>query len=62
MFGDKHVKTISENNIKNFFHCFVAFGVQKDLVNPNWCTFTFLNHSKWTKNEKDMGFETKKGF
>jgi hypothetical protein len=34
MFGDRHVKTISDFNIKLFLHCFVAFGVQRDLVNP----------------------------
>jgi hypothetical protein len=34
MFGDRHVKTISDFNIKFFLHCFVAFGVQIDLVDP----------------------------
>jgi hypothetical protein len=34
MFGDKLVKIVLEFDIKLFFHCFVAFGVQKGLVDP----------------------------
>jgi hypothetical protein len=30
------------------------------LIN-NWCTHSFLNHSKQTLNEKDMGFQTRNG-
>jgi hypothetical protein len=25
----------------------------------SWCTHSFLNHSKGTYNEKDMGFQTR---
>jgi hypothetical protein len=28
---------------------------------PNWHTHRFLYHSKWIKNEEDMGFETREG-
>ncbi len=34
MFSDRHVKAISDFNIKLLFHSFVAFGVQRYLVDP----------------------------
>jgi hypothetical protein len=34
MFGDKLVKIVLEFDIKKFLSCFVAFGVQKGLVDP----------------------------
>jgi hypothetical protein len=34
MFGDRHIKTVSNFEIKFLGHCFVAFGVKKILLNP----------------------------
>jgi hypothetical protein len=35
---------------------------KKFLQIANWHIHSFLNHSKQTLNEKDMGFQTKEGF
>jgi len=32
MFGDKFVKIVSNFEIKLFYHCLVAFGFQRSLV------------------------------
>ncbi len=61
MFDDRHVKIVLDFEITFFHHCFVTFGVQRGLVDPNQHTHRFLDHSKQIKHEKDMGFETKEG-
>jgi hypothetical protein len=34
MFGDRHIKIVSNFEIKFFGNCFVAFGVKNNLLNP----------------------------
>jgi hypothetical protein len=49
--------------IKFFCDCFVALGLERGFVNiSSWYTHRFLDHLKETKNDKNMGFEIRKGF
>jgi hypothetical protein len=47
--------------LSSFFILLLHLEFKGILWIPSWRTFTFSNHSKLTKNEKDMGFETRKG-
>lgn len=38
--------------IKIFGHNLIAFGVQRGIIElSSWHSYTFLDHSKWTRNE-----------
>jgi hypothetical protein len=50
--------TISNVEIKNFIVILLHLDDKKLMYIPS---HRFLDHLKWIKNEKNMGFENKKG-
>jgi len=62
MFYGRPIKTILDFVVKLFGNCSIAFRVDFFKKIPSWHTHRFFYHSKWIKNEEDMGFETIEGF
>ncbi len=63
-FFSKHFKqniTVLDFEIKLFPHCFVAFRVQRSIVDHQLVHTQLFKHSKQTHNEKDMRFSNQRG-
>jgi hypothetical protein len=47
-------------SLKSLIVTSLALECKEVLESPSWCTHHVLNHSKQTKNDKDMGLKLEK--